>query len=321
MSGRDKRGRNAIALGLSAIYHLILLGVLINQAPPDYDLPEPVVPPMDVRIEPMPQITPPVVEPPKPEPILKPLTPPPPQPAPPKPAPPKPAPPAPQPPTPEPPKPTPPKPAPPKPSPLPAPVAPPTPPAPTPAPATAPVVPNPGSPKPSPPMVVTRPSPLNLHKPNKDAPANVPTLPMAPAAGAAGAPGAAATSAAGAAAGAQGDSRLNGLSPFPYGAMPSGGPGLRGTLVGCANAEAVRLSPAERARCNERFGVDVAHAPVLDGIDPAKRARFDKAAARGEANRRYRDATGTQGAPSDPGGIAHGAASSEVFTHNAGDPK
>ena len=83
---------------------------------------------------------------------------------------------------------------------------------------------------------------------------------------------------------------LNGL---PYGAMPSGGPGLRGTLVGCANADAVRLTGAERNHCNERFGVEAAKAPALDGISPAKRAAFDRAAGRQEANRRYRDTTST----------------------------
>ena len=61
--------------------------------------------------------------------------------------------------------------------------------------------------------------------------------------------------------------------------MPSGGSGLRGSLVGCANAESVRLSSVERAHCNERFGVEITRAPVLDGINPAKRAAFDKAAA------------------------------------------
>jgi hypothetical protein len=88
-----------------------------------------------------------------------------------------------------------------------------------------------------------------------------------------------------------GGSRLNGLTPYPYGAMPSGGSGLRGTLVGCANAEAVSLSAAERARCNERFGSRAASAPALDSIAPAKRAAFDKAAERQDRSLRYRDST------------------------------
>ena len=74
-------------------------------------------------------------------------------------------------------------------------------------------------------------------------------------------------------------SRLSGLNPFPTGMFPSGGTGLRGTLVGCANADSVHLSSVERAHCNERFGVEISRAPVLDGIAPSKRAAFDKAAA------------------------------------------
>ncbi len=90
--------------------------------------------------------------------------------------------------------------------------------------------------------------------------------------------------------------------------------------MGCANADAVGLSSAERARCNERLGEDVTHAPVLDGINPAKRAAFDKAAARQEANRKYRNtATPEMGAPSDPGGIAHGPGSSVILEHPASD--
>jgi hypothetical protein len=103
--------------------------------------------------------------------------------------------------------------------------------------------------------------------------------------------------------------------------MPSGGGGLRGTLVGCANAEAVRLSAAERDKCNERFGVDIGAAPKIDGISASKRAAFDKAAASQEADRRYRASTTDMNfRPSDPGGIAHGPASTETFKHNAGDP-
>ena len=103
--------------------------------------------------------------------------------------------------------------------------------------------------------------------------------------------------------------------------MPSGGGGLRGTLVGCANSEAVRLSGAEHDKCNERFGQEIGAAPKLDPLSPAKRAAFDKAAASQEGDRRYRASpTDLNFRPSDPGGIAHGPASSETFKHNAGDP-
>jgi hypothetical protein len=87
--------------------------------------------------------------------------------------------------------------------------------------------------------------------------------------------------------------------------MPSGGPGLRGTLVGCANAEAVSLSSVERAHCNSRFGAAASRAPTLDGIDPGKRAQFDKTAARQDAERRAEGAmpVGTTAGASGFGGL------------------
>ncbi len=83
--------------------------------------------------------------------------------------------------------------------------------------------------------------------------------------------------------------------------MPGGGGGLRGTLVGCANADAVKLSSVERNTCAERFGVHVGAAPVISGIAPAKRQEFDAAAARGDAERKYRDAVPVGTAPSEHG--------------------
>jgi hypothetical protein len=105
----------------------------------------------------------------------------------------------------------------------------------------------------------------------------------------------------------------------PYGFMPSGGGGLRNSLVGCANAEAVRLSGAERDKCNEKFGVDIAGAPKIDGISAAKRATFDKAAATNAAWAKYRASGLAPVGPSEPGGIDHGPASSEVLDHPASD--
>jgi hypothetical protein len=162
-----------------------------------------------------------------------------------------------------------------------------------------------------------------LHKPKKEAPLDVPTLPLAPpAASPAAAPPA--SSSGGAAAGASGGSPTGALTPYPGGAASLGrGGGLRGSLLGCANAEAVGLSPEERARCNERFGEDLAHAPVLDGIDPAKRAAFGAAAARAERDHERDEAIAKSrdtSKPSDPGGIAHGAGSALVFPHNVWDP-
>jgi hypothetical protein len=332
LSGRQNRRRNAIALSLSAILHIVFLAFVINESATPYALPEIAPPPFQVEIYPpeeVPPPPPPPVIPPKiKQALLKQSQQPPPPPIQP-PTPPKPVaqPPAPVAPTPEPPKPTPPKPAPPatptptparpappKPNPIPAAQAPavtPAPPSPAPSPSPGPkpsphpaptavvAPPNPVSAKITAPVIVLHPSMLNLHKPTREVPSNVPTLPLSPGGGRAGGGGGGAPGGPG----APGGSRLNGLSPYPYGSMPSGGPGLRGTLVGCANAEAVNLSAVERARCNERFGDEAARAPVLDGIDPAKRARFDKAADRQENERKSVMPVGTTSGPLGLGGL------------------
>jgi len=337
LSGNRNRRRNAIALGLSAALHIFCISFVINEQVTPYSLPQVQPPPLEVQIFPQEEVPPPpppVVIPPKIKEALEKQTPPPPPPAiltPPKPqlqpptpvAPPKPAPPKPNPPTPAPPTPPAPttaRPAPPKPNALPAAPAPaksPAPPAPSPSPSPSP---NP-SPRPAPsvaviapsavtartpsPQIVLRPSKLNLHKTNHEVPSNVPTLPLSPPGGGAPAGGGAQAGggAPGGAPGALTGSRLNGLSPYPYGALPSGGPGLRGTLVGCANAQAVGLSAVERARCNERFGDEAAKAPVLDGIDPAKRARFDSAADKQERDRAATMPVGTSPGVQGLGGL------------------
>ena len=108
---------------------------------------------------------------------------------------------------------------------------------------------------------------------------------MAPSAASGGAParggGAPANGAAANALNAAVGSRLNGLSPYPGGVMPGGGAGLRGTLVGCANPNAVGLSSVERAHCLERLGYGAVGQAHYDGISAAKRAAYDAAAARG----------------------------------------
>ncbi len=300
MTDPKSHRRKVMAGAASTVLHVLVLTFLVTREPPPYPEPDITAQPMDVTILPMPRIPPPppeVIIPPKvvprkvevkPEPAPIPV-PTPPKPEPPKPEPPKPAPPKPAPPikvTLLPPKPLPPKPVPPTISALPtptltpahiAPIMPPTPAAPAPPTPTTQI-----SPSPSPTLKTTK---LNIHKPEKDAPAGVPTLPMAPTLPAGGPNSAAAL--AGAAFAAPG-SRLSGLNPYPYGAIPSGGSGLRGTLVGCANASAVGLSSVERAHCNERFGVHVDRAPALDGINPAKRAGFDHDAAQQERDRNSR---------------------------------
>jgi len=321
-SARNTR-RTAVAFALSTTFHVVILAFIVSQAAPQYQLPDtlPPAPAMQVQIMPMPE--PPVIivrlPPLKPPTVKPPPTPPPPKPEPPKPKPPEPAPTPPAPPTAAPAKPAPvaPKPAPTQPTivkPLPAP---------TPRPETKPAPPAPAAPPnpapptnraPTPPAPPAPPSPpvhLNIHKPEKEAPGGVATLPFAPAPSPAPAP----SSGAPAAPSGEpplGGSRLNGLTPYPYGTMPSGGSGLRGTLVGCANADSVNLSAAERARCNERFGSRAASAPALDSIAPAKRAAFDKAAERQDRSLRYRDTTpqpGEQVGPLSPEGTSRGPSS------------
>jgi hypothetical protein len=313
-----KNRRTALAVALSTAFHVVVLWMVINQIAPEYQFREsPYAPPMDVRIMPMPE------EPPPPPTVivrLPPVKPPPPKPEKPKPAPPKPQaqpqpqPPArPQPPAPAPPKPTPPAPTPPKPAPTPT-TAPPQPVAPKPAPtppkvetkpAPAAVTPSPTPPAPkaapAPPSPPAPPAPLhlNIHKPEKEAPGNVPTLPFAPSP--APGPSGALPPAAPGGEPPLGGSRLQGLNPYPAGMMPGGGSGLRGTLVGCANADAVSLSAVERAHCNERFGSHIGSAVALDPIPAAKRAAFDKAAAQDAAERKYRE-----GMPSGTTPGAHG---------------
>ena len=156
---------------------------------------------------------------------------------------------------------------------------------------------------------VHRPSLLNIHKAAQQAPAGVPPCPWPRRRDRRGKPGAPADGRPRQRRRAGGTSRLNGLSPYPYGAMPSGGPACAAPWSAAPTPRRCALSGAERAHCNERFG-DIAHAPALDGIPGAKRAAFDKAADHEAAGRKYRAHADLRRAPSEPGGIAHGPASS-----------
>ena len=279
LSGPKRTRRNAVALAISAAFHVGMILLFVQDFTAPYNLAEAPSPPIEVEIVPPEQIVPPppivyhAVPPQKPVPPVKPM--------------------------PELPKP-------PKPAVRPTPLPPAPPPqlretlappkvvaaskAPTARLTPAPQVNFKATPLPQAPVppAAAQPGPLilNLHKAAKAAPAGVASLPMAPPAGS----GAAGARPAGAG--------TNGLSGLPYGAMPSGGSGLRGSLVGCANAEAVGLSAAEKTHCNERFGQDVSAAPTLDPISAAKRAELDKQADKQERDRKYRDAT--------PIGTSHG---------------
>jgi hypothetical protein len=89
-------------------------------------------------------------------------------------------------------------------------------------------------------------------------------------------------------------------APLPEGPKGDVRAALRAGPPGCANADAVGLTREERAHCFEVFGKDAKTAPFLGlGIDPAKQGDFARAAAKKEADRRYRETTPTPGPPSD----------------------
>lgn len=78
---------------------------------------------------------------------------------------------------------------------------------------------------------------------------------------------------------------------FPAGSLPAFGGGLRGSVLGCANAAALHLSRAEQAKCDEAFGTGAHESPVMDPIGATKRAEIDRQAAAEQAAQRYRDST------------------------------
>lgn len=60
-------------------------------------------------------------------------------------------------------------------------------------------------------------------------------------------------------------------------------------VVGCADPDAAKLTPAERDRCNERLGAGAKTAPFEGmGMAAAKQSAFDRAAAHKDACRAYR---------------------------------
>ena len=185
-------------------------------------------------------------------------------------------------------------------------------PAPKPAPAPTPLAPLQPAPQPGPPQAVPQsalsqtqqhlvaPRPLILHKSQQPAsslapPVSIPGAVFAPPpqpAGAAsgGAPGAAAPGGAGAQAPA---------GSLPGGKLPGFGTGLRGGVLGCINAEAVKLTAAERQRCDAAYGMGTSTAPQMDRISASKRATLDQQAAQEAAAAKYRDSmpAGTDSTP------------------------
>ena len=86
---------------------------------------------------------------------------------------------------------------------------------------------------------------------------------------------------------------------LPSGSLPGFGSGLRGSMLGCANAAALHLSKAEQAKCAEAFGMGAHESPQMDPIGATKRTDIDRQAAGEEAAQKYRDSTpaGSEASP------------------------
>jgi outer membrane biosynthesis protein TonB len=292
--------RDVLVFLASTVFHVALFFIAVSEFtyyPPPIETPAP------VQIEIVPQSEQPIPPPPIPNVIIHERLAPTPTPSPP--------------PTPQPQPPTPQKPQPPTPARVttqlsPAPTAPvqanrapqpaPTP-KPTLAPSLAPITPATPAPNPGPPRVVTAPTAptvqskafaaphIVLHRNRNEAGAplapgvSIPGAIEAPPQQASGAPGGPGGGAPG---GPGGGAAGGGL---PSGALPGFGSGLRGSVLGCANAAALHLSKAEQAKCNEAFGTGARESPVMDPIGATKRADIDQQAAGEAAARRYRDST------------------------------
>ena len=57
--------------------------------------------------------------------------------------------------------------------------------------------------------------------------------------------------------------------------------------VGCDSEDFLKLTPAERARCHERFGAEARKQPPLSGIDPLRRGAFAASADQARKCRHY----------------------------------
>lgn len=140
--------------------------------------------------------------------------------------------------------------------------------------------------------------PIRLHRrPQPLIPPDLPTAPIAPPAPKA--PAAAAAPAPGPVA----------LHPAPLPEGPKGDvrTALRHSYVGCANADAVALTRAERDLCDERFGKGAKDAQFVGlGLKPDKQRLLDAAGARKEDDYRYKYGTVPPGlGKGGPGGTAH----------------
>ena len=296
--------RDALVFLGSALFHVVLFFIAAGEF--TY-YPPPVEPRAPVEIEIVPEAEQPIPPPPIPRIVIKQHLAPTPTPAPP---------PSPQPPTP--PKPQPPTPAKATPQLAPAPSAPlqvnravqaAATPKPTLAPSLAPITPATPAPTPGPPRVVTAPAAptvqskafaaphIVLHRSRNEAGA-----PLAPSVSIPGAAEAPPQQASGAPSGAPGGPAGGGGAPgggLPSGRLPGFGSGLRGSVLGCANAAALHLSREEQAKCDQQFGTGARESPQMDAIGATKRADIDRQAAQEQAAQRYRDSTpaGSEASP------------------------
>ncbi|MBV9994384.1 MAG: hypothetical protein JO127_04145 [Caulobacteraceae bacterium] len=92
-------------------------------------------------------------------------------------------------------------------------------------------------------------------------------------------------------AGPKGAGAVAGGAGLPGGVLPGFGGGLRGSLLGCIDQSAAKLSAEEKARCAERLGEGVKVAPAMDPIGASRRQVLNDQAARQSAADKYRDET------------------------------
>lgn len=149
--------------------------------------------------------------------------------------------------------------------------------------------------------ITPRPTPLRLHQhPQETPPPDVPTAPIA----APTPPGANAPP-------AHGPVALH-PSPLPEGPRGDVRAALRHSYVGCADRDLVGLNKAERDLCDERFGKGARDAKFAGlGLSPEKQRLLDAAAARKDADYRYKNGPATAqplGRSRLPGATAEGMA-------------
>jgi hypothetical protein len=128
-----------------------------------------------------------------------------------------------------------------------------------------------------------RPAPIRLHRrPQPFLPPDVQAAPIAP-------PAPAAATVAPAA--PRGPVAVH-PSPLPEGPKGDTRAALRQSAVGCANPVATGLNRAERDHCAEVFGKGAKDAEFVGlGLSPEKQRLLDAAAAKKEADKRYKDSS------------------------------